>query len=116
MTKYAVAIREFFRALFGSQLVVELRAERDEARRERDYFRGRNERLELMILPQRTTPKTERADWRRDNPGGATQVGGRKSWAQIERENRLAIEADLKAQAAKHPDEETPAPQPAPTN
>jgi hypothetical protein len=98
--KYAIAIREFFAALFGSKLVVQLRTDLEEARRERDYFRGRNERLELMILPQRTTPQTKRTDWRRDNPGGVTQVGGRKSWAMIEHENTLRINAEIAAEAA----------------
>jgi hypothetical protein len=94
--KYAHAIREFFAALFGSKLMVQLRADLEEARRERDYFRGRNERLELMLLPNKVTPQTQRADWRTTNPGGATLVGGRKSWAMIERENRLANEQDKK--------------------
>jgi hypothetical protein len=97
--KYAIAIREFFAALFGSKLLVQLRADLEEARRERDYFRGRNERLELMLLPQRTTPQTTRADWRTNNPGGVTLTGGRKSWAMIERENRIQQEAEAKAEA-----------------
>jgi hypothetical protein len=109
--KYAIAIREFFSALFGSKMVVQLRADLEEARRERDYFRGRNERLELMLLPNRVTPQTQRSDWRQQNPGGATLVGGRKSWAMIERENRLALEADKKA----NPDPQ-PAAEPAKTN
>lgn len=80
--KLATIIREFLSALFGSKLVVELRAELAEARRERDYFRGQFERMQLMAMP-RSAPIVPRAP----RPEGATQVGTRRTWAQILAEN-----------------------------
>jgi hypothetical protein len=81
--KYATAIREFLSALFGSKLVVELRAELAEARKERDYFRGQFERMQLVAIPHRIAPIEKRTV----QPGGLTQTGGRKSWAMIQAEN-----------------------------
>lgn len=83
--KYAAAIREFFSALFGSKLVVELRAELTEARRERDYFRGQFERMQLIAMP-RSAPLVPRAP----RPEGLTQPGTRRTWAQILAENTKA--------------------------
>ena len=51
--KYAQLIREFLRSLFGSRFIFELQQEILELRKEREYFRGRAERLELMLLPNR---------------------------------------------------------------
>jgi hypothetical protein len=80
--KYAQAIRDFLSTLFGSKLVLQLRADLDERTRERDYFRGQFERMQLMAIP-RSAPVVPR----QPRPEGATQVGARKSWAQIVAEN-----------------------------
>jgi hypothetical protein len=96
--KYAQWIRDFLSTLFGSKLVVELRAEVAEARRERDYFRGQLERANLITHPQRPTI-APRPDWRQTDPAGVTVVGGRKTWAMIQAENtqRIAEEAATKS-------------------
>ena len=51
--KYAIAIREFCRVLFGSRYVAQLQDDIEEARKERDWFKGKADRLELMLLPNR---------------------------------------------------------------
>jgi hypothetical protein len=102
--KYAQWIRDFLSTLFGSKLVVELRAELAEARRERDYFRGQLERANLIAYPQRPTAAT-RPDWRQTDPAGATAVGGRKTWSMIQAENTKKIAQEL-AEAVKK--KETP--------
>lgn len=94
--RWAKAIREFFSILFGSQLVVQLRQDLDEAKRERDYFRGQLERANLLIAPPRTI-SSARPDWRVTNPEGQTRVGTRRTWAQIQAENTQKI----KEEAAK---------------
>jgi hypothetical protein len=91
--KYAKALREFFSILFGSQLVVQLRADLEEARRQADYFRGQFERMQLLAIP-RSVPQTERPDWRRTNAEGATRVGRRRTWAQIVEENTKRIQEE----------------------
>jgi hypothetical protein len=79
--RYAQAIRAFLSALFGSNLVAELRAELIEARKERDYFRGQFERMQLLVGHIRATPATTP---RQVTPGGLTREGARRSWAQIQ--------------------------------
>lgn len=49
--------------------------------RERDYFRGRAERLELRLLPDPV------ARDKKINTGEPIRMGGRKTWAQVQREN-----------------------------
>ena len=77
----AQTIREFFSVLFGSRRVELLERELIEARKERDYFKGRCDRLELMLLTPRTPanilPRNQA------NP----QAVGRKTWAQVQRED-----------------------------
>jgi hypothetical protein len=104
---FAQRIREFLNTLFGSKLVVQLRADLEEAKRERDYFRGRLELAELRAAPQRTPVKTagRPADWRTDKPLGAVEVKGtRKSWAQIQAENTERIRTEIAASAKKSDD------------
>ena len=91
--RFAQAVRDFFSALFQSKLVLQLRADLDEAKRERDYFRGQCERLQLLTQP-RPQP---RADWRETQPQGATKIGGRKTWAEIQAENTKKIADELQA-------------------
>lgn len=52
-----------------------------EMQKERDYFRGRAERLELRLLPDPV------ARDKKINTGEPVRMGGRKSWAQVQREN-----------------------------
>ena len=90
--KLAQAIRDFFSALFQSKLVLQLRADLEEAKRERDYFRSQMERFQLMSQP-RPQP---RPDWRETQPQGATQVGKRKTWAELQAENTKKIAEEIK--------------------
>jgi hypothetical protein len=94
---WALAIREWFRTLFGSRYVTQLEKDIDEARRERDYFRSQMERMQLLIgRPQfAATPRTNPA------PGQATKVGSRRTWAEIQAENTLRNKKILEEQAAK---------------
>ena len=71
---------EALKSFFTSKLVLQLRADLDEARHERDYFRGKVDRLEmvLMRLP-------EPAPMRKAVPANVEPVG-RKSWAQVQEE------------------------------
>ena len=91
--RFAQAIRDFFSALFQSKLVLQLRADLEEAKRERDYFRSQMERFQLMSQP-RPQP---RPDWRETQPQGATQVGKRKTWAELQAENTKKIADELQA-------------------
>jgi hypothetical protein len=77
---YSARIRDWLRSLFATRYSMQLEADLAEARRERDYFKGRAERLELMLLPGRN-PVTVRAAVQ------PLQNMGRKNWAQIEQEN-----------------------------
>ena len=90
--KLAQAIRDFFSALFQSKLVLQLRADLEEAKRERDYFRSQMERFQLMSQP-RPQP---RPDWRETQPQGVTQVGKRKTWAELQAENTKKIAEEIK--------------------
>lgn len=83
--KYAILIREFFRTLFGSRYVSQLEKDIDEMRKERDYFRAETQRL-MLFTQQR--PQPARPDWREIPPAGAKLVGGRKTWAEIQRDWR----------------------------
>lgn len=97
---YAQVIRDFLSTLFGSKLVLQLRADLDEAKRERDYFRGRCERLELAREAEKK-PIVMAPRPPRDMP----TVGGHKSWKQVQAEHREKIqqqvaEAEKQKQAA----------------
>lgn len=90
---FAQRTREVLSTLFGSKLLVQLRADLEEARRERDYFRGRCERLELArdAAPQR--PLIIQRPEHNLSP-----VGGHKSWKQVQREHTAKIQERLKAE------------------
>ena len=98
--KFAQAIRDFLSTLFGSKLVLQLRADLEETRKERDYFRGQFERMQLLAIPRSITPLGPRIR----EPQGATQVGTRKSWAQILAAN---TEAQNKIAAEKKPEKDS---------
>lgn len=89
----AQQIRDFFSTLFGSRRVELLREELTEARKERDYFRARAERFELMLL----TPREPKNIMPR-NPNDKQPVG-RKPWAQVMRED---YERQMKEAAAEN--------------
>jgi len=97
---FAHRTREFFSTLFDSKLLVQLRADLEEAKRERDYFRGRCERLELAReadkKPVVIAPRPQR---------DLSPVGGHKTWKQVQAEHREKIqqqvaEAEKQKQAA----------------
>ena len=94
--KFGQAIRDFFSALFQSKLVLQLRADLDEAKRERDYFRGQCERLQLLTQPRPQTRPQPKPDWRETPPQGATQIGQRKTWAELQAENTKKIAEEIK--------------------
>ena len=100
---FANRTREFLSALFGSKLVVQLRAEIEEAKRERDYFRGRCERLELrQELAATPTPIAPRVH-KEHAPTG------RKLWPGIVQEHRQKLaKAAQQAEADKKKPEPTP--------
>ena len=70
-------IRDWLRGLLGSRYAMHLEAELDEMRSERDYFKGRAERLELMLLPKRQEQSAASVS--------AASVGP-KSWLQVQQE------------------------------
>lgn len=97
---FALRTREVLSALFGSKIVAQLRADLEEAKRERDYFRGRCERLELARDAEKK-PVVVAPRPPRDMP----TVGGHKSWKQVQAEHREKIqqqvaEAEKQKQAA----------------
>lgn len=73
-------IRDWFDTLFTGRLVKQLRDDLTEARHERDFFKGRAERLELMLWEaKRIQPIAARA------PANLKAVG-HKSWEQVQQE------------------------------
>lgn len=89
-------IRDSFSVLFGSRRIEDLKAELAEARKERDYFRGRADRLELMLL----SPLVQKPI----GPRAALDPRpiGRKPWIQVQAEELQKQEdAFKKEQEAK---------------
>lgn len=80
MTPYSVRLRQFLHGLFGSRYVMQLEQDVAEVKRERDYFKGRAERLELMLLPNHNPIARQAVQTK-------LQAPMRKTWAQIEAEN-----------------------------
>jgi hypothetical protein len=89
--KWAAQIRESLRELFGPTYSELLRQritsdtfqherELEDVRKERDYFKGRAERLELMLIPDRARPSL--ATFVDPN-----LVVGRRTWDEIQREH-----------------------------
>jgi hypothetical protein len=58
--RYAQLIREFIRTLIGSRYIAQLETDLIQMRAEREYFKGRAERLEMMILSRPRTPEMAR--------------------------------------------------------
>jgi len=73
--------------------ITQREAQTAEAQKERDYFRGRAERLELRLLPDPVP---------RNVPRGTQEPVGRKNWKQVQQDHaeKLAKEAE-QAKAAK---------------
>jgi hypothetical protein len=111
-------IRNFFETLFTGRLVLQLRADLEEARCQRDYFKGRAERLELQLLQPRSAARQQEAS---DPPRihNTRVVGGRKTWGQLvaERRKELAEKAMVaergRVAESKKDSTNTPAPVPA---
>ena len=105
----AKRIRDFFETLFPDKLVLQLRAELNETRHERDYFKGRAERLELQLLQPRIAARTAEAA----TPSPGTRLtgthGGRKLWPQVVAERRAELN-DLARKAAGAKQDTTSAP------
>jgi hypothetical protein len=99
----AKRIRDFFETLFPDKLVLQLRADLDETRKQRDYFKGRAERLELLL----TQPRVANRDLSDPVVAGQrrptqTHAGGRKLWPQIVAERRQQLaEAAVRAAGEK---------------
>lgn len=71
---------EAFKSFFTSKIVIQLRADLQEARHERDYFRGKVDRLEMVLMHLPEPVARPRA-----LPANVEPVG-RKSWAQIQQD------------------------------
>jgi hypothetical protein len=88
--------RLFLDTLLTGRLVLEYRRELEEMRVQRDYFRGRAERFELMltelrarrVAPVEKEPRTPHA-------------AGRKSWKQIQKEHREKMEQQAREAHAR---------------
>lgn len=88
----AVRIRQFFETLFTGRLVLQLRADLDEARSQRDYFKGRAERLELLLTQPRVANRDlSTAAGTEQRPAHSAVVGGRKTWQQIIADRRKEL-------------------------
>lgn len=85
-----VQVREWIRGLIGSRYAMHLEAELAEMRSERDYFKGRAERLELMLLPKRQELSATGV--------GAASVGP-KSWIQVQQEWQEQQQAEIAAES-----------------
>lgn len=92
---FAQRTRDFLCTLFGSKLVLQLRLEIADLKVERDYFRGRVERLE-MARDLSEQQKRVAAVPRKEHD--LSPVGGRKTWPQIQREHREKVREALKAE------------------
>lgn len=88
-------IRSALDTLFPNRIVLSLTAQIEDLKRERDYFRGRAERLELRLLPDPV------ARDKKINAGEPVTIGGHKSWRQVQAEHTEALKkaAEEKAQA-----------------
>jgi hypothetical protein len=94
-TMTATAIRQFLHSLFQSQYSHSLELQIQDLKQEREYFKGRAERLEMMIL-NRFQPQPIRIV----QPEGIP-TGGRKTMAQLQQE--LTAQERAAEEAAKKP-------------
>lgn len=88
-------IRGAIIALFGSRLVLQLRAEIEDLKTQRDYFRTRAERLELISLAPKTREQTPAI-----RPDVAV-ITGRKTWKQIQEDHAEQHRREMAEVAAK---------------
>ena len=106
----AKRIRDFFEVLFPNKLVLQLRADLNEIRHERDYFKGRAERLELLLTQPRIANRdisTVGTEQPRVHPSGT--VGGRKTWQQVISDRRKELAEVAKHAEGKKPETSAPA-------
>lgn len=89
-------IRGAIRTLLGSELVVELRREIEELKLQRDYFKARSDRLELVLMAPKLREQPPGAP-----PLGTQMVSGRKTWKQIQEEHQEQHKRELEAAAKK---------------
>ncbi len=78
--KYAQLIRDFIRTLIGSRYIAQLETDLLQMRQEREYFKGRAERLEMMILSRPRAPE------RQEYPSHALPETRRKTMAELQKE------------------------------
>lgn len=93
-------IRDAIETLFSSRLVVQLRHDLEEARAQRDYFKGRAERLELLLTQPRLANRDLDNPSSPQHPRSHSVVGGRKTWGQLVAERRKDL-AEKAAQAER---------------
>lgn len=104
----AKRVRDFFETLFPNKLVLELRAELNETRHERDYFKGRAERLELLLTQPRVAARDLSGLAEPPRAHSTGTVGGRKTWQQIVSDRRKEL-AQLALDKQKKPETSAPA-------
>lgn len=80
----AQRIRSFLHELFASRYSGELEREIEDLKRERDYFRGRAERLELRLMPSQSPAVI---------PSNFRPVG-RKTFAQVQEEHARKLQEE----------------------
>ena len=100
-------IRDFFETLFTGRLVLQLRADLEEARARRDDFKGRAERLELQLLQPRVAAHSLDAGTAQPRAHPTGTLGGRKTWQQIVSDRRKQL-AELAAEKQKKPETSAP--------
>jgi hypothetical protein len=87
----AQAVRDFFRQLFGSRYIAQLELDLIAMRQEREYFKGRAERLEMMLMERRYPQPAPLA-----HP--TVPLEGRKTLAQLQKELTEREESEMKQQ------------------
>lgn len=91
----ATRIRAFFDALLPYRAVNQMRCQIEDLKRERDYFRARSDRLELMLL----APFNKRLEQPIQGPKANQRPVGRKTWEQVKREYMEKEFAETKEEA-----------------
>ena len=91
--RYAQLIRDFIRTLIGSRYIAQLETDLIQMRQEREYFKGRAERLEMLFLSRpRQVEHYSRAE--------AAELRGNRRRTLQELQQELT-ESELKAEEAK---------------
>jgi hypothetical protein len=89
----AQSIRDFFRQLFGSRYIAQLELDLIAMRQEREYFKGRAERLEMMLM-QRVAPRIQAGE---SITSEHIPQNTRKTLAQLQKELTEREESEMKA-------------------